>query len=42
MTKYKLVNPLILGNIKTDYSGKDIDTVAADAWNSIQNMSLEM
>ncbi len=35
MTKYKLVNPLILGNIKTDYSGKDIDTVAADAWNSI-------
>ena len=35
MPNFKLVNPLILGNLETDFSGKNIDNVAGDVWNSL-------
>ena len=35
MSKFKLVNPLILGNMNTEFIGNNSDAVATEAWNSI-------
>lgn len=35
MKTLKLINPLILGKINTEYNGKNIEDVADKAWNSL-------
>lgn len=35
MPTFKLINPLILGNLNTEFKGKDSDTVATEAWNTM-------
>lgn len=35
MNNFKLVNPLILGNVETKFSGKNANDVAKSAWNAI-------
>ena len=35
MTTYKLVNPLILGDIETEYKENSVDDAAKKVWNKL-------